>query len=176
MRNRMGTIIALTIIVSCGLVSAVTFWPAHGQALSGDRAEQPCIREGIAKRGFPLARAKVFQKLDLTIEQREEIRELRSQLKDNILNLRRSYRESLLNVLDEQQRRKLEEKRGEIDRNLRNKSPRQWHRRPGPSKDQQPPNEGDSSTDLNLLDVGSRGKSTDVYPATWGNVKRSFKE
>ena len=170
MRNRMGTIIALTIIVSCGLVSAVTFWPAHGQALSGDRAEQPCIREGIAKRGFPLARAKVFQKLDLTIEQREEIRELRSQLKDNILNLRRSYRESLLNVLDEQQRRNLEEKRGEFDRNLKNKSPRQWHRRPQPSKDIQPP------TDLNLLDVGSRGKSTDVYPATWGNVKRSFKE
>ena len=171
MRNRMGTIIALTmIVVSWGLVSAVTFWPAHGQALSGDRAEQPCVREGKAKRGFPLARAKVFQKLDLTIEQQEEIKELRRQLRDNILRLRLVHRESLLNVLDEDQRRKLEEKRGEIDRNLRNKSPRQWHRRPQPSKDIQPP------TDLNLLDVGSREKSTDVYPATWGNVKRSFKE
>ena len=170
MRNRRSNIIALTIIVSWGLVSAVTFWPAYGQALSGDRAEQPCVREGIAKRGFPLARAKVFQRLDLTIEQREEIKELRKQLRDNILRLRRGHRESLLNVLDEDQRRNLEEKRGEFDRNLRNKSPRQWHRRPQPGKDIQPP------TDLNLLDVGSRGKSTDVYPATWGNVKRSFKE
>ena len=170
MRNRRSSIIALTIIVLWGLVSAVTFWPAYGQALSGDRAEQSCVREEIAKRGFPLARAKVFQKLDLTIEQREEIRELRSQLKDNILNLRRSYRESLLNVLDEDQRRNLEEKKGEFDRNLRDNSPCQWHRRPLPSKDQQPP------TDLNILDVGSREKSTAVYPATWGNAKRSFKE
>ena len=171
MRNRIGTIIALTmIVVSWGLVSAVTFWPAHGQALSGDRAEQPCVREGKAKRGFPLARAKVFQKLDLTIVQQEEIKELRKQLRDNILRLRRGHRESLLNVLDEDQRRNLEEKRGEFDRNLRNKSPRQWHRRPQPSKDIQPP------TDLNLLDVGSRGKSTDVDPTTWGNVKRSFRE
>ena len=171
MRNRRSSIIALTIIVSWGLVSAVTLWPAYGQALSGDRAEQPCVREGPAERGFPLARAKVFQRLDLTIEQREEIKELRKQFRDNILRLRRGHRESLLNVLDEEQRRNLEEKRGEFDRNLRNKSPRQWHRRPQPSKDQQPP------TDLNLLDVGSsREKSTAVYSATWGNAKRYFKE
>jgi len=170
MRNRRSSIIALTIIVLWGLVSAVTFWPAYGQALSGDRAEQSCVREEIAKRGFPLARAKVFQKLDLTIVQQEEINLLRRQLRDNILRLRRGHRESLLNVLDEDQRRNLEEKRGEFNRNLRNKSPRQWHRRPQPSKDQQPP------TDLNLLDVGSREKSTAVYPATWGNAKRYFKE
>ena len=182
MRNRRSSIIALTIIVSWGLVSAVTFWPAYGQALSDDRAEQPCVREGIAKRGFSLARAKVFQKLDLTIEQREEIKELRRQLRDNILRLRRGHRESLLNVLDEEQRRNLEEKRGEFDRNLRNKSPRQWHRRPRP--DSRPPdvnrrdpndsNKDDSTIDLNLLDVGS--SKTLVDPTTWGNVKRSFRE
>lgn len=178
MRKIMSAIIALTIIVSCGLVSAVTFWPVYGQALSGDRAEQPCVCEGIAKGGFSLARAKVFQKLDLTIEQREEIRELKKQFRDNILRLRRGHRESLLNVLDEEQRRNLEEKRGEFDRNLRDNSPCQWHRRPLPSKDQQPPNKDDIPTDLNLffLEVGSREKSTDVYPATWGNVKKSFRE
>ena len=180
MRNRMSTIVALTMIIaSWGLVFAVSFWPAYGQALSGDRAEQPCVREGIAKRGFPLARAKVFQRLDLTTEQQEEIRELRKQFRDNILRLRRGHRESLLNVLDEQQRRNLEEKRGENDRNLRDKSPRQWHRRPGPDSrppdvNRRDPNKDDSTIDLNLLDVGSN--KTLVDPTTWGNVKRSFRE
>ena len=151
MRKRMGAIIALTIIVSWGLVSAVTFSPAHGQALSGDRSAKPCVREGKAKRGFSVARAKVFQRLGLTVEQQEEMKELRRQFRDDLQRLRRGHRESLLNVLDEEQRRNLEEKRGEFDRNLRDKSPRQWHRRPRPSKDQQLPNKDDSSTDLNLF-------------------------
>ena len=122
-----------------------------------------------------LEKEEAFKKNDITQKElikkyEEEIKELRRQLRDNILRLRRGHRESLLNVLDEDQRRNLEEKRGEFDRNLRNKSPRQWHRRPQPSKDQQPP------TDLNLLDVGNREKSTAVYPTTWGNAKRYFKE
>ena len=79
MRNRMSSIIALTIIVSWGLVSAVTFSPAHGQALSGDRSVKPCVREGKAKRGFSVARGKVFQRLGLTVEQQEEKKEIRKE-------------------------------------------------------------------------------------------------
>ena len=68
MKKRISTIIALTIIVSWGLVSAVTFWPAYGQASGSDRAVKPCVREGKANRGFSVPRAKVFQRLDLTTE------------------------------------------------------------------------------------------------------------
>ena len=178
----MSTIIALTIVVSWGLVSAVTFSPAHGQALSGDRSAKPCVREGKAKRGFPVARAKVFQRLDLTVEQQEEMKELRRQFRDDLRRLRRAHRESLLNVLDEEQRQKLEEKRGETASNLEGREPRQWHRRPRPEprspdvnrRDPNDSNIDENTIDLNLLDVGSN--KTLVDPTSWGNVKRSFRE
>ena len=178
MRKRMGAIIALTIIVSWGLVSAVTFSPAHGQALSGDRSVKPCVREGKAKRGFSVARAKVFQRLGLTVEQQEEMKELRRQFRDDLRRLRRAHRESLLNVLDEEQRQKLEEKRGEKGNNLEGREP-QTRPRPQPRPRPEPRTPGDSDKDdntieLNLLDVGSR--KTIVEPTTWGNVKRSFRE
>ena len=182
MRKRMSTIIALTMIVSWGLVSAVTFSPAHGQALSGDRSVKPCVREGKAKRGFSVARAKVFQRLGLTVEQQEEMKELRRQFRDDLQRLRRGHRESLLNVLDEEQRRNLEEKRGEKDSNLEGREPRPWHRRPRPEsrppdvnrRDPDDPNKDENTIELNLLDVGSN--KTLVDPTTWGNVKRSFRE
>ena len=174
MRNRRSSIIALTIVVSWGLVSAVTFSPAHGQALSGDRSAKPCVREGKAKRGFSVARAKVFQRLGLTVEQQEEMKELRRQFRDDLQRLRRGHRESLLNVLDEEQRRNLEEKRGEKDNNLEGREPRP-RRRPRPEPRTRDDSDKDDNTiELNLLDVGSN--KTLVDPTTWGNVKRSFRE
>ena len=57
----------------------------------------------------------------MTTEQREEIGRLRKQFRDSLLDLKRRHNESLLNVLDDNQRRKLEEKKGEIDRYLRDR-------------------------------------------------------
>ena len=176
MKKRMSTIVALTIIVSWGLVSSVTSWPAYGQALGSDRADKPCVREAKAKRGVPVAWTKVFKRLGVTVEQQEEMKELRRQFRDDLRRLRRAHRESLLNVLDEEQRRKLEEKRGEKDSNLEDREARP---RPQPRPRPEPRTPGDSDKDentieLNLLDVGSR--KTIVEPTTWGNVKRSFRE
>ena len=178
MKKRMSTIIALTIIVSWGLFSSVTSWPAYGQASGSDRAAKPCVREGKAKRDTPVAWTKVFKRLGVTVEQQEEMKELRRQFRDDLRRLRRAHRESLLNVLDEEQRQKLEEKRGEKDSNLEDREP-QTRPRPQPRPRPEPRTPGDSDKDentieLNLLDVGSR--KTIVEPTTWGNVKRSFKE
>ena len=178
MKKRISTIIALTMIVSCGLIFAVTFWPAHGQTLDSDRAVKPCVREGKAKRATPVAWTKVFKRLGVTVEQQEEMKELRRQYRDDLRRLRRAHRESLLNVLDEEQRQKLEEKRGEKDSNLEDREP-QTRPRPQPRPRPEPRTPGDADKDentieLNLLDVGSR--KTIVEPTTWGNVKRSFKE
>ncbi len=178
MKKRMSTIIALTIIVSWGLVSAVTFWPAYGQASGSDRAVKPCVREGKAKRATPVAWTKVFKRLGVTVEQQEEMKELRRQFRDDLRRLRRAHRESLLNVLDEEQRQKLEEKRGEKDSNLEGREP-QTRPRPAPRPRPEPRTRDDSDKDentieLNLLDVGSN--KTLVDPTTWGNVKRSFRE
>ena len=178
MKKRMSTIVALTIIMSWGLVSAVTFWPAYGQASGSDRTVKPCVREGKAKRGTPVAWTKVFKRLGVTVEQQEEMKELRRQFRDDLRRLRRAHRESLLNVLDEEQRQKLEEKRGEKDSNLEGREP-QTRPRPAPRPRPEPRTRDDSDKDentieLNLLDVGSN--KTIVEPTTWGNVKRSFRE
>ena len=182
MRNRMSAIIALTMIVSCGLIFAVTFWPAHGQTLDSDRAVKPCVREGKAKRATPVAWTKVFKRLGVTVEQQEEMKELRRQFRDDLRRLRRAHRESLLNVLDEEQRQKLEEKRGEKDSNLEDREP-PWVPRPRPEPRPRPvprprpeprtrddADKDENTIELNLLDVGSR--KTIVEPTTWGNVKR----
>ena len=178
MKKRMSTVIALTIIVSWGLFSSVTSWPAYGQASGSDRAVKPCVREGKAKRATPVAWTKVFKRLGVTVEQQEEMKELRRQFRGDLRRLRRAHRESLLNVLDEEQRQKLEEKRGEKDSNLEGREP-QTRPRPQPRPRPEPRTPGDAdkdenTIDLNLLDVGSN--KTIVEPTTWGNVKRSFKE
>jgi len=189
MRKRMGAIIALTIIVSWGLVSAVTFSPAHGQALSGDRSVKPCVREGKAKRGFSVARAKVFQRLGLTVEQQEEMKELRRQFRDDLQRLRRGHRESLLNVLDEEQRQKLEEKRGENDRFLRERIPpgeRGYDPQPdvGFKEDQEPADSWESfmvevdSNNNGVLDEedfeAAQARGDEDLPPSWVSAAQEF--
>ena len=181
MRNSTGTIVVSVMVGLWFLVSAV----------NGERAEPPRIYyEEIDKKDFPcydrlwqfpLTRDKVFRSLVLTKKQREEIERLRKQFRDDLLDFKRRHNESLFNVLDDNQRRKLEEKRGEIDRYLEEKTP-PWHyyRQLQPSNDEQPSNEDNWIYDLNLffLEVGTNKKlmKVGVDTTTWGAVKKYFKE
>jgi len=157
-------------------------------AASGDRAEPPrkyC--EEIDKKDFhcydkcwvfSLTRDRVFRSLGLTKEQREEIGILRKQFRDDLSDLKRHHNESLLNVLDDAQRRKLEEKRGEIDRYFEEKTPHHQRHRPQPGHDQPPSNNDDKFFDLNLLEVGTSKKlmETNINLSSWGIVKKYFNE
>ena len=182
MRNSVAPIIVFMVVGLWFLISAA----------SGERAEQPRRPyEELDKRDFPcsdkwwlypLTRDRVFRSLGLTTEQREEVGRLRKQFRDSLLDLKRRHNESLLNVLDDNQRRKLEEKKGEIDRYLRDRSPYQHYRRRWPSRDGSPSND-DNFNDLNLLEVGTSKKLTEsdypyanIDPTTWGVVKNYFKE
>ena len=157
-------------------------------AASGDRAEPPrkyC--EEIDKKDFhcydkcwvfSLTRDRVFRSLGLTKEQREEIGRLRKQFRVDLSALKRRHNESLLNVLDDDQRRKLEEKRGEIDRYFEEKTPHHQRHRPQPGHDQPPSNNDDKFFDLNLLEVGTSKKlmETNINLSSWGIVKKYFNE
>ena len=178
MRNSVGSIVVFMMVSLWFLVSAA----------SGARSEQPRRPyEELAKRDFPcqnnwwlfpLIRDRVFRALNLTTEQREEIGGLRNQFKDDLLDLKRRHNESLLNVLDDNQRRKLEEKKGEIDRYLEEKTPFQRYRQLRLRNDEQPFHDGDKFFDLNLLEVGTSKKlmETDINLTTWGIVKKYFNE
>ena len=178
MRNSTGTIVVSVMVGLWFLVSAV----------NGERAEPPRIYyEEIDKKDFPcydrfwqfsLTRDKVFRSLVLTKKQREEIERLRKQFRDDLLDFKRRHNESLFNVLDDNQRRKLEEKRGEIDRYLEEKIPTQHYRRLWPSNDEQLFHDGDIFFDLNLLEVGTIKKlsKTSLDPTAWGVVKKYLKE
>ena len=182
MRNSVAPIIVFMVVGLWFLVPAA----------SGVRAEQPRRPyEELDKRDFPcserwwlypLTRDRVFRSLGLTTEQREEIGRLRKQFRDSLLDLKRRHNESLLNVLDDTQRRKLEEKKGEIDRYLRDRSPYQQHRRLQPGNDEQPFHDGDIFFDLNLLEVGTNkklmkvGVDSTIVSTPWGAVKKYFKE
>ena len=148
--------------------------------------------EEIDKRVFPcsekrwhffLTRDRIFRSLGLTEEQREEIKRLRKQFRDDLLDFKRRHNESLLNILDDTQRLKLEEKSGEIDRYLEEKSPHWYYRKFQPRDDRLPPNDDDIFIDLNFLEVGTNKKLTEsdypyvgIDPITWGMVKKDFKE
>ena len=178
MRNSTGTIVVSVMVGLWFLVSAV----------NGERAEPPRIYyEEIDKKDFPcydrlwqfpLTRDKVFRSLVLTKKQREEIERLRKQFRDDLLYFKRRHNEILLNVLDNGQRRKLEEKKGEIDRYLEEKIPTQHYRRLWPSNDEQLFHDGDIFFDLNLLEVGTIKKlsETSLDTTTWGAVKNYLKE
>ena len=178
MRNSTGTIVVSVMVGLWFLVSAV----------NGEQAEPPRIYyEEIDKKDFPcydrlwqfpLTIDKVFRSLVLTKKQREEIERLRKQFRDDLLDFKRRHNESLFNVLDDNQRRKLEEKRGEIDRYLEEKIPTQHYRRLWPSNDEQLFHDGDIFFDLNLLEVGTIKKlsETSLDTTTWGAVKNYLKE
>ena len=191
MRNSVGSIVVFMVVGLWFLVSAA----------SDARAEQPRRPyEEIAKRDFPcqnnwwlfpLIRDRVFRALNLTTEQREEIGGLRNQFKDDLLDLKRRHNESLLNVLDDNQRQKLKEKKGEIDRYLE-KIPRYRHcPKLRPIRDRPPANEEEFNRDDwpdhwrrgFPVDVGIREATANrnlmnssVDPTTWGGVKKEFKE
>ena len=190
MRNSVAPIIVFMVVGLWFLVSAA----------SGERTKQPRIPyEELDKRDFPcsdkwwlypLTRDRVFRSLGLTTEQREEIGRLRKQFRDSLLDLKRRHNESLLNVLDDNQRRKLEEKKGEIDRYLRDRSPYQHYRRPRPSNDsnniEEPFNRedwpdhwrGDFPVEVGIksADASIKLPETNIDPTTWGIVKNYFKE
>ena len=123
-----------------------------------------------------LTRDRVFRHLDLSIEQREEIGRLKREFRGSLLDLRRRHNESLLNVLDDNQRQKLEEKKGEINRYLKDRVPYQQRKRDRP--DGSPSKDDGIFNDLNILEVGVSRKSpeTNIDPTTWGGVKKDFKE
>ena len=176
MRNSTGTIVVSVMVGLLFLVSAV----------NGERAEPPRIYyEEIDKRDFPcsekwwqfsLTRDRIFRSLGLTEEQREEIKRLRKQFRDDLLDFKRRHNESLLNILDDTQRLKLEEKSGEIDRYLKDRVPYQQRRRHRP--DRYPFNGDDKIHDSNILevDVSRILLETNIDPITWGIIKKDFKE
>ena len=112
----------------------------------------------------------------MSIEQREEIGRLKREFRGSLLDLRRRHNESLLNVLDDNQRQKLEEKKGEINRYLKDRVPYQQRKRDRP--DRSPSKDDGIFNDLNILEVGVSRKSpeTNIDPTTWGGVKKDFKE
>ena len=168
MKNSTGTIVVSVMVGLWFLVSAA----------SGERAEQPYIYyEEIDKkdfpcydkwRVFPLTRDKVFRSLGLTKEQREEIERLRKQFRDDLLDFKRRHNESLLNVLDNGQRRKLEEKKGEINRYMRDQNP--FHR----NQYRCPLRKDNNYTPP--INVGSSLKiiNTTQDVMTWGLIKKEF--
>ena len=168
MRNSTGTIVVSVMVGLWFLVSAV----------SGERAEPPRIYyEEIDKKDFscydkwwvfPLARDRIFRSLGLTEEQREEIERLRKQFRDDLLDFKRRHNESLLNVLDNGQRRKLEEKKGEINRYMRDQIP--FHR-----NQYRCPLRKDNNYTL-PINVGSSLKiiNTTQDVMTWGLIKKEF--
>ena len=127
---------------------------------------------------FPLTRDRVFRSLGLTKEQQEEIGRLRKQFRGDLSALKRRHNKSLLNVLDDGQRRKFEEKRGEIDRYFEEKTPHLWLTRSRSSYGVMPTSYilGGGWLDLNLLEVGTSKKlmESGIDPTTWGGIKKEF--
>ena len=122
---------------------------------------------------FPLTRDRAFRSLGLTGEQRKEVGKLRDQFREDLAALKRRHNESLLNVLDEHQRRKLEEKRGEFNRYFEEKTPPRWRQRWRSRSSATPTS---YIFDLEFLEVGTSKKLMDsgVDPSTWGGIKKEF--
>ena len=173
MRKNIGVIIVATLVGACLLIPAaageITDTPRRYYEVI-EKKDFPCYDKWWA---HPLTRDRIFRSLGLTGEQRKEVGKLRNQFRDDLSALKRRHNESLLNVLDVNQRRKLEEKSGVFDRYFEEKIPQQW-RRHGSSIP------GRSSTsyilDLNLLEVGTSKKLMDsgIGPSTWGGIKKEF--
>jgi|TARA_R110002060_G_scaffold76065_1_gene86161 hypothetical protein len=191
MRNSVGPIVVFMMVGLWGLVSAATAERSEQPRrtiATIDKREFPCSDKWWL---FPLTRDRVFHSLGLTSDQRKEINRLNDQFKENKLDLKRRHNESLLNVLDDNQRQKLKEKKGEIDRYLE-KIPRYRHcPKLRPIRDRPPANEEEFNRDDwpdhwrrgFPVDVGIREATANrnlmnssVDPTTWGGVKKEFKE
>ena len=117
---------------------------------------------------FPLTRDRVCMDLDLTRKQKDKIDQLKKQYKQRILDFKTQHHELLLNVLDANQRRKLEEKRGEINRFMEKQIPRcryPYHYRLK-----------EDSRYVDPLQIGSSLKTINTTQdvMTWGFIKKEF--
>ena len=121
MRNSVGPIVVFMMVGLWVLVPAVTAERSHQQHrpyrnwADEDKREFPCSDKWWL---FPLTRDRVFLSLNLTSHQRKEISRLNDKYKEDLLDLKRRHNESLLNVLDDDQRQQLKKKKNEIDRYL----------------------------------------------------------
>ena len=188
MRNSVGPIVVFMMVGLWVLASAVDGERSRQQHrpyknwADEDKREFPCSDKWWL---FPLTRDRVFLSLNLTSHQRKEISRLNDQFKENILDLKRRHNESLLNVLDDNQRQKLEEKKGEIDRYLEKISPFR------PSRDRPPTNEEEFNRDewpdhwrgglpkdvgIRETDVNINLMDSSIDPTAWAVVKKEFKE
>ena len=168
MRNSTGTIVVSVMVGLWFLVSAASgeiVEPPYIYYEKIDKKDLPCYDKWWQ---FPLTRDRIFRNLGLTKEQREEIEKLRKQFRDDLLDFKRRHNESLLNVLDNGQRRKLEEKKGEINRYMRNQIP--FHR----NQYRCPLRKDNNYTPP--INVGSSLKiiNTTQDVMTWGLVKKEF--
>ena len=141
-----------------------------------EKEDFPCYDRWWA---IPLTRDRIFRSLGLTGDQRKEVGKLRDQFRDDLSALKRRHNESLLNVLDDNQRRKLEEKRGEFNGYFEEKTPRRWRIRSRSRSGVIPRshilNEG--WLDSNLLEDGSKKLiDSGIDPSTWGGIKKYFNE
>ena len=194
MRNSVGPIVVFMMVGLWVLVSAVDGERSRQQHrpyknwADEDKREFPCSDKWWL---FPLTRDRVFHSLSLTSDQRKEISKLNDQFKEDILDLKRRHNESLLNVLDDNQRQKLEEKKGEIDRYLEKYPPRRRDPRLRPSGNLPSTNEEEFNRDEwpdhwrggLPIDIGIRETDANINlvnssidPTTWGGVKKEFKE
>ena len=133
------------------------------------KLERKPFMDDIEWWAFPLTRDRVFMELDLTKKQKAKINQLKKQYKQRLFDFKTQHHERLLNVLDADQRRKLEEKRGEIDRYMEKQIPhrryQEHYRLHDPIRYTIPVN----------LQIGSSLKTINTQdPLSWGNVKREF--
>ena len=193
MRNSVGPIVVFMMVGLWVLASAVDgerFRQQHRPYKNWadeDKREFPCSDKWWL---FPLTRDRVFLSLNLTSHQRKEISRLNDKFKEDLLDFKRRHNESLLNVLDDNQRQKLEEKKGEIDRYLEENKPFRHYRRPRPSsnsnniekpfsREDWPDHwRGDFPIEIGIksADASIKLPETNIDPTTWGGVKKEFKE
>jgi hypothetical protein len=190
MRNSVGpTIVPIILVGLWFLVSAaISEIPEQPRRPHEemDKRDFPCSESW---RQFPLARNRIFRSLGLTTEQREEVGRLRKQFRDSLLDLKHRHNESLLNVLDDNQRRKLEEKKGEIDRFLRERIPpgeREYDPQPdvGFKEDQEPADSWESfmvevdSNNNGVLDEedfeAAQARGDEDLPPSWVSAAQEF--
>ena len=133
-----------------------------------ERLERKPFMDDIEWWAVPLTRDRVFMELALTRKQKDEIDQLKEQYKQRILDFKTQHHESLLNVLDANQRRKLEERKGEINRYMRDQIP--FHR----NQYRCPLRKDNNYTPP--INVGSSLKiiNTTQDVMTWGFIKKEF--
>lgn len=111
---------------------------------------------------YPITRHRVFHELGLSDAQLEEIHSLRHQHKEELRILRKEQRESILNVLLPEQKDTLDKRLEEIKRFRGHRHP---HR----------PDRGDiPDRRIWQRNGNSEAPSTNIEPSTWAKIKNFF--